>query len=227
MSATLLEETLKTIIAKSNQLENRKDAEGLTITEFVKGIKDISGIDLEYHYIDIIDAFLHNKFSISISESRNSRGKSIIIEGNPKILQEPNLLVRFIENLSEIILITDEIFPKQGCMKGLSLLFEAFKTRKLFQFLKMADIDLLETTGLITIIHHYLKGKTVIRLDDVCTYMPKSYLLRFEDRITNETMGIVIQKLIKIQKEYYVPDIHFSIQPRLISLLCNKTVELL
>jgi hypothetical protein len=207
--------------------ETERSVERLSLEKFLKILKEKSNMDLQVHFIDLIDAFLNGQFGIELFDPANNSKHAYVVDNNLKILHEPNKLLRFIQQLDVIILMINEIFPDKGPLERLKIAFGGFRKKKVFQFLKLADIDLTEKIILITILKNYIDGNTAISLDDACKYLPKSLQIQFEYRIHDGVVGIINQNLIKTYKELFATRKYFLIQPRLLELMSNQSIELL
>ena len=207
--------------------EAERSLERISLEQFLKILKEKSNLDLQVHFIDLIDAFLTGQFGIEFIDSVNNTKQAYVFDNNLKILQEPNKLLRFIQHIDVIVLMINEIFPDKGPLEGLKISFLGFRKKRIFHFLKLAEIDLMEKIVLVTILKHYIDGNAAISLDDACMYLPKSLQIQFESRINEGVVGIINQNLIKTYKELFATRKYFLIQPRLLELISNQSIELL
>jgi hypothetical protein len=227
MSCNLLEVIQNSLHQNCKPNIDENYNEYTTLTEFIDHIQSNYKPKQANLLIDIIRAYLQDKFSINII-LENDNVTNIFISGpSNKMLLEPNFLFRFIEYLPEIIQMIDAIEGPVNRLNGLRILMKAFENRNLFRFLNFADIDDTDKICLITILHFYMKGIMCPSIMEVCKFLPKSNYLQFINRLENNSSGLIQQDLIKLIPENYRLEMSIKLQSRAIALMCNESISLI
>jgi hypothetical protein len=223
-----LVDVIQNSISQINQDKSESNSEELiSISEFCNRISSSKGINQSILLVEIVRAYLQNKFSITI-KTDNEKVDNIFITAPCKmILLEPNFLFRFIEHLPEIIFLIDAIEGPANRLKGLTILMKEFENRNLFSFLNQAEIDGLEKICMMTIIHFYIKGEACPSIQEVCKFLPKSKYFQFLNRIENDTCMLIHQNLIKMSADNFRFEKGIKIQSRGIALMCNESISLI
>ena len=223
-----LVDVIQNSIPQINQDKKESDSEKLiSISEFCNRISSSKGINQSILLVEIVRAYLQNKFSITIKTDKEQVDNVFITAPSKTILLEPNFLFRFIEHLPEIIYLIDAIEGPANRLKGLTILMKEFENRNLFSFLNQAEIDGLEKFCMLTIIHLYLKGEVCPSIQEVCKFLPKSKYFHFVNRIENDTCALIHQNLIKMSSDNFRFEKGIKIQSRGIALMCNESISLI
>ena len=223
-----LVDVIQNSIPQTNQDKRQSNSEELiSISEFFNRISSSKGINQSILLVEIVRAYLQNKFSIT-NKTDNDKVDNIFITPPCKmILLEPNFLFRFIEHLPEIIYLIDAIEGLANRLKGLTILMKEFENRNLFSFLNQAEIDGVEKICMLTIIHFYIKGEACPSMQEVCKFLPKSKYFQFINRIENDTCVLIHQNLIKMSSDNFRFEKGIKIQSRGIALMCNESISLI
>ena len=223
-----LAEVIQNSIPKvSNDIRESKSEESISVIEFCNRICSSNGINQSSLLVEIVRAFLQNKFSITIETDNEKIDNAFITSPCKSILLEPNFLFRFIEHLPEIIHLIDAIEGTVYRLKGLTILMKEFENRNLFSFLNQAEIDGVEKICMLTIIHFYIKGEACPSIQEVCKFLPKSKYFQFINRIDNDTCMLIHQNLIKMSADNFRFEKGIKIQSRGIALMCNESISLI
>ncbi len=226
MSFNLLEVIQNSLHQDCNPRIDANQKKSITLTEFVIRIRSNCNPNEANLLIDIIRAYLQDKFSIN-NILDNDKVTNILISGpSNEMLLEPNFLFRFIDHFSEIIQIIDAIEKPINRLNGIRKLMKAFENRNLFRFLNFSDIDDTDKICLITILHFYMKGIMCPSVMDACKFLPKSHYFQFIHRLENESSVLIQQDLIKSIPENYRLEKAVKLQARGIALLCNEAIPL-
>ena len=223
-----LVDVIQNSIPQTNQDKRQSNSEELiSISEFCNRISSSKGINQSILLVEIVRAYLQNKFSITIKTDNEQVDNVFITAPSKLILLEPNFLFRFIEHLPEIIYLIDAIEGLANRLKGLTILMKEFENRNLFSFLNQAEIDGLEKICMLTIIHLYIKGEVCPSIQEVCKFLPKSKYFHFVNRIENDTCALIHQNLIKMSADNFRFEKGIKIQSRGIALMCNESISLI
>jgi hypothetical protein len=223
-----LVDVIQNSIPQINQNKRESNSEELiSISEFCYRISSSKGINQSKLLVEIVRAFLQNKFSITIKTDNEKIDNAFITSPCKSILLEPNFLFRFIEHLPEIIHLIDAIEGTVYRLKNLTILMKEFENRNLFSFLNQAEIDGLEKICMLTIIHFYIKGEACPSIQEVCKFLPKSKYFHFVNRIENDTCALIHQNLIKMSSDNFRFEKGIKIQSRGIALICNEPISLI
>jgi hypothetical protein len=223
-----LVDVIQNSIPQINQNKRKSNSEELiSISEFCYRISSSKGINQSKLLVEIVRAFLQNKFSITIKTDNEKIDNAFITSPCKSILLEPNFLFRFIEHLPEIIHLIDAIEGTVYRLKNLTILMKEFENRNLFSFLNQAEIDGLEKICMLTIVHFYIKGEACPSIQEVCKFLPKSKYFQFLNRIENDTCILIHQNLIKMSADNFRFEKGIKIQSRGIALMCNESISLI
>jgi hypothetical protein len=129
--------------------------ESIPIREFCNHICASNSNNESKLLVEIVRAYLQNKFSITIRTDSEKVEETFITAPSKLILLEPNFLFRFIENLPEIIHLIDAIEGPVHRLRGLTILMKEFESRNLFAFFNESEMDGLEKICMLTVIHLY------------------------------------------------------------------------
>jgi len=221
-------DVIQNSIPQINQNKRESNSEELiSISEFCFRISSIKGINQSKLLVEIVRAYLQNKFSITIKTDNEKVDNVFITHPCKMMLLEPNFLFRFIEHLPEIIYLIDAIEEPANRLKGLTILMKEFEKRNLFSFLNQAEIDGVEKICMLTIIHCYIKGEACPSIQEVCKFLPKSKYFQFINRIENDTCVLIHQNLIKMSSDNFRFEKGIKIQSRGIALMCNESISLI
>ena len=227
MDFNLVEVIQNSIPKISNDKRESKSEESISVNEFCNRICSSNGINQSSLIVEIVRAFLQNKFSITIKTENEKIDNAFIMAPCKSILLDPNFLFRFIEHLPEIIYLIDAIEGPVYRLKNLTILMKEFENRNFFIFLNQAEIDGLEKICMLTIIHLYIKGEVCPSIQEVCKFLPKSKYFHFVNRIENDTCALIHQNLIKMSSDNFRFEKGIKIQSRGIALICNESISII
>ena len=227
MDFNLLELIQNSVPQVCNDKKEPTPEESIPIREFCNHICASNSSNESKLLVEIVRAYLQNKFSITI-RTDSEKIEGIFITAPSKLfLLEPNFLFRFIEHLPEIIHLIDAIEGPVQRLKGLTILMKEFESRSLFAFFKESEMDGLEKICMLTVIHFYLKGEACPSIQEVCKFLPKSKYFQFINRIQNDNCDLINQNLIKMSADNFRFEKGIKIQSRGIALMCNESISLI
>jgi hypothetical protein len=227
MNFNLIEVIQKSIPEVCSSKQEKQTIEAVSVGEFFNRISSNNDVNLSSFLVDLVRAFLQNKFSISIRVDQQEGEVAYISAPSKRMLLEPNFLIRFIEYMPEIIHLVDEIGGAENRIKVLTNVTKEFERRNLFIFLNQAEADPVEKLCMLTILHLYIKGEACPSIQEVCKYLPKSKYLQFVNRVQNDSSILIQQKLIKMSSDNFRFDAGLKLQSRGIGLMCNELISLI
>lgn len=227
MNFNLIEVIQKSIPEVCSSKQEKQTIEAVSVGEFFNRISSNNDVNLSSFLVDLVRAFLQNKFSISIRVDQQEGEVAYISAPSKRMLLEPNFLIRFIEYMPEIIHLVDEIGGAKNRIKVLTNVTKEFERRNLFIFLNQAEADPVEKLCMLTILHLYIKGEACPSIQEVCKYLPKSKYLQFVNRVQNDSSILILQKLIKMSSDNFRFDAGLKLQSRGIGLMCNELISLI
>jgi hypothetical protein len=229
MEVKIEEEIVNVINSKKEQTDgfSKNDTTVHRLTDILKEVESVTNTSANISYINIVKGFLTDKYTLIIKNQR-LYDESLIYISKPdgSILLEPNMLIRMINNINKLVLLTDDVLSKPNRQEGIDAVFNLFQKKKFFQFLKLIEADYIEVMVLITLIslqineHHNRSYEP----QELCKYLPKSSFITFYNRLVSGTSVIVNQQLVNSGSPKEKGCFFLNLHPRTYSLLGNEAI---